>query len=358
MLCVPWVLDRADVSLCEPRFASRTTTSHEGTDVALERAKEDVGVFRIRHGDARWREHSDSVDKLIGFPHTIVKPVSRAYFKLIEILRTCTIAAPRTSLHICEAPGGFVQAILHEFPSTIMAHAMSLRSDGAPTFSSTIVHSKHVNCLELSQGHDVLRRKVRDDIVEQVRSVDLVTADGAIDNEAQPQLTENATAMLIACEIETALRVQKWGGTFVLKIFSFSRPITKQLVAILTTCYDTVSIVKPHTSRAVNDERYIVCQGFNGNSAFLAPPLPPSPDTPYLERVATVNDKWMTEADQISRQFTSTQRLALRAALTYTSDTAAGPSRAPAWREGRGAQRRGRGRHPYNSRSYRGRGRR
>lgn len=348
MLCVPWVLERAEVTITEPQFASHTTTSHDGTDVDLEHAKEDVGVFRIKHGDAKWREHSEAVDKVIGFPKTVTKPISRAYFKLIEIMRTCTIPAPHTSLHICEAPGGFVQATLHEFATTTMAHVMSLRAEGAPLLSPTILHSKRVNRLDLPDSNNLLCRKVRDELVDQVRSVDFVTADGAVDNDAQPHLAENATAMLIACEIETALRVQKQGGTFVLKIFSFSRPITKQLVAILTTCYDTVSIVKPFTSRAVNDERYIVCQGFTGNSTFRAPSEPPTPDVPFLERVATVDGKWMAEADQISRQLTSTQRNALRAALTYTSERVAS-SRTTSSREGRGGRMRGRGHHPYTS---------
>lgn len=348
MLCVPWVLERAEVCMSTPLFATCSTTSHEGTDTALECAKEDVGVFRIKHGDAKWREHADAVDTVVGLPRTITKPVSRAYFKLIEILRTCTIPAPRTSLHICEAPGGFVQAVLHEFASTTMAHVMSLRANGAPLISSTILHSDRVNCLDLQDSSNLLEARVRDQVVEEVRGADLVTADGAVDNDAQPQLAENATAMLIACEIETALRIQNMGGTFVLKIFSFSRPITKQLVAILTRCYETVSIVKPFTSRAVNDERYIVCQGFNGNAQFRAPSELLTSEAAYLESVATVNDKWMTEADQISRQLVRTQRDALRSALTYTSSRGAS-SRRTTSRAGRGGRMRGRGNHPYTN---------
>ena len=36
--------------------------------------------------------------------------MSRAYHKLREILYTCALPPPRASVHLCEAPGGFVQA--------------------------------------------------------------------------------------------------------------------------------------------------------------------------------------------------------------------------------------------------------
>ena len=62
--------------------------------------------------------------------NVVQDPVSRAYFKMIEIIRTNVIKPPTESLHLCEAPGGFAQAVLSEFPSLHTAHATSLLTNG------------------------------------------------------------------------------------------------------------------------------------------------------------------------------------------------------------------------------------
>jgi 23S rRNA U2552 (ribose-2'-O)-methylase RlmE/FtsJ len=58
--------------------------------------------------------------------NVVQDPVSRAYFKMIEIIRTNVIKPPTESLHLCEAPGGFAQAVL----SLHTAHATSLLTNG------------------------------------------------------------------------------------------------------------------------------------------------------------------------------------------------------------------------------------
>ena len=44
-----------------------------------------------------------------GKPKQSEKVISRAYFKLREIMLSCAVAEPRTTVHLCEAPGGFIQ---------------------------------------------------------------------------------------------------------------------------------------------------------------------------------------------------------------------------------------------------------
>ena len=64
-------------------------------------------MYKLRHGEDAWKRAVQSVARHTELAKTVERPISRAYFKLIEIARTTAIVAPRTSLHLCEAPGGF-----------------------------------------------------------------------------------------------------------------------------------------------------------------------------------------------------------------------------------------------------------
>lgn len=355
MLCVPWHVDRpGHLSIEEFKFVATPTLSTRHAN--LEAAKQKVGVFKAKHGDAKWKMQVSNVDRQVNFSNVSSKPISRAYFKLIEIVRTAAISPPTLSLHLCEAPGGFAQAALTEFESLKSANFMSLLTNGMPYFSPQLLHEKRAYRLELDHYCDILHHEVRSQIAKEVSNADLITGDGAIDNDMQPELSESATAMIVACEIETALRAQKKGGSFVVKIFGLTLPITKQMVAILAMAYKSVSILKPHTSRSVNDERYVVCQDFLPEHA---PPFKiPTDHAPglHLEHVASVDDEWMKQIDAISDQMASAQQDAIEKALRSTS-TDGMP------RNGRGGRRGGRGpptqrggrSHPYSD-SGKGRG--
>lgn len=347
MYCVPWYLSKATVSLHDPVFEKDPCM--KGVDPQLEQLKSMVGVYKIRHGDVRWKANVEKVDRTISFSDPADRPISRAYYKLLEIIRTSSIKPPRTVLHLCEAPGGFAQAVAHEFPDAVM-NVMSRRDEGSINFSPALKQYKRIDMMKLAHNGNILLKEVRDELVSLIQDAELITADGGIDNDDKPELTENATAHLILCEIDAAVRLQQEGGTFVLKIFSFSRNITKQLIAILTTCYKEVTILKPFTSRSVNDERYIVCSGFERAKA---PHLniPDITQGPFLNRIANVDDRWMQEAEQISNQMTRDQRQSISDALTCTSSDERSHS-SDRQRVPRG-QMRGRG-HPYSSR---GRGR-
>ena len=350
MYAVPWPLRPATVACLDaPNAVDQPRV--DDLDVDLERVKMDVGVFRARKGDAAWKENVAAVDRQIAFQRVVERPVSRAYFKLVEILRTCAIPAPTTSLHLCEAPGGFAQAVASEYPATTRIMMTSRRTQGAPLFSSHLLQHERIEELDLAHT-DLLRRDVRDEIVARVKEVDLITADGAIDNETRPEFAEDHSAWLLACEIETALRVQKRGGTFVVKIFGFMRSATRQLVALLTASYAEVSIIKPYTSRSVNDERYIICRGF-----IQCPPLPPLPDAPVgvLVDIASVDEAWLADARDIAHRMSRTQRQAIEQAIHLKSTSSGGKwQRPPRTGRGRPGQNRGRGRASDRASSSRG----
>ena len=94
---------------------------------------------------------------------------------------------------------------------------------------------------------------------------DLITSDGGFDWKRE-NLQEQEAYKLIFGEILSALKLQKDGGNFVIKIFETYTKITIKLIQILRQIYSKVYLSKPFTSRISNSEKYIVCKGFKKSS--------------------------------------------------------------------------------------------
>lgn len=92
--------------------------------------------------------------------------------------------------------------------------------------------------------------------------MEIITADGGFDFSVDFNNQENMATQLILCEVFYALAMQKQGGSFILKIFDVFHKPTVDILYLLCYYYNNVFIMKPHTSRIANSEKYVVCQGF------------------------------------------------------------------------------------------------
>ena len=92
--------------------------------------------------------------------------------------------------------------------------------------------------------------------------MEIITADGGFDFSVDFNNQENMATQLILCEVFYALAMQKQGGSFILKIFDVFHKPTVDILYLLCYYYNNVSIMKPHTSRIANSEKYVICQGF------------------------------------------------------------------------------------------------
>lgn len=188
--------------------------------------------------------------------------ISRAYYKLYEILKIFDTKNIKNSLHLCEAPGGFIKATLELFPN-VNWYAQTLYEGGGQ--------------LEVNEGLDPTRwirngtgdicvlaniKMLENDPHGEPLKYDLITGDGGFDVSFDPNNQEQHSFKLIYGEVLAALHCQNKGGTFVCKIFdSMTRP-TCQLFYILSKYYESVYIVKPRSSRFSNSEKYIVAINF------------------------------------------------------------------------------------------------
>jgi len=101
--------------------------------------------------------------------------------------------------------------------------------------------------------------------VEKYRGqMSFVTADGSIDCQADPARQEILVSGLHLAEIVTALGVLKFGGSLVIKMFTFYESETHQHLYLLKCFFEKIEVVKPATSKEGNSEVYVVCLGFIG----------------------------------------------------------------------------------------------
>lgn len=186
--------------------------------------------------------------------------VSRAFYKLLEILISYDIKIKGgNTLHLCEAPGGFIQASLLLFGSEIESFL-------TVSAESTIKYHKDIK--KIQKGHvlinDITLEETSDMIFDHCpeKGYALITADGAFDVSDSYEDQENKSYDLLFNEISVALSSQQVGGCFVIKMFDCILKKTWNLITWLRKCYKQVYICKPPSSRPVNSEKYCVCINF------------------------------------------------------------------------------------------------
>lgn len=200
------------------------------------------------------------------------KPVSRSFFKMIEILDTFNINYEKEikSFHLAEGPGGFIEALTRRrFNKDDIYYGMTLmdKHNDVPKWDKikklTNVYGT-INLLTGPCGDGNLYYTHNLDYVNQEfkNSIDLITADGGFDYSVDFNKQEECSINLIFCEVLYALTIQKENGTFILKVFDMFHRNTLEIVMLLCYFYKKVSVFKPLTSREANSEKYIICENF------------------------------------------------------------------------------------------------
>lgn len=200
------------------------------------------------------------------------KPISRSFFKMIEILDNFEFSfGPNIeSFHLAEGPGGFIEALAKRRTcQSDVYNAMTLMDshNDIPKWNKinnlTCVKGT-INLLSGPRGDGNLYLKHNLDYISEKFSnkIDFITADGGFDYSVDFNRQEENSINLIFCEVLYALIIQKEGGSFVLKIFDAFHRNTLEIIQLLCFFYKRVSIYKPLTSREANSEKYVICQNF------------------------------------------------------------------------------------------------
>ena len=206
------------------------------------------------------------------------KPLSRSYFKMIEMVNTFNLYYdnPIHSFHLAEGPGGFIEALagLRKCPNDLYI-GMTIIDDNqdpnVPGWKKTESFLRQNKNVYIETGSDKTGNILSlENLVyckdKYASSMELVTGDGGFDFSMDFNNQEIHIAKLLFGQIAYAVTMQKKGGSFILKIFDSFMQHTIDLLYILSSFYEKVYIIKPNTSRYANSERYIVCKDFTFSS--------------------------------------------------------------------------------------------
>ena len=237
-----------------------------------------------------YSEYWDIVKKLTNpyeYIHTCVpnykfslckyKPLSRAFFKMIEIVDTFNFLTEKTkikSFHLAEGPGGFIEAFNYiRHNKEDLYYGMTLLSDdiNIPSWkrASQLLNNNPNIIIEYGAsktGDLFLKENLTYCYKKYYNSMDYITGDGGFDFSNDFNNQEDISFKLILSQIFFALIMQKTGGNFILKMFDIFRYKTLEIIYLLCNVYENVYIFKPNTSRIANSEKYIICINYKNNN--------------------------------------------------------------------------------------------
>ena len=220
-------------------------------------------------------EYIHTPTKKGGSPICSIKPLSRSYFKMIEMVNMLSLTEefPETmkTFHLAEGPGGFIEAMC-KLRNNIYDtyYGMTLQDkieNSIPGWKKSETFLLKHSMVKIENGADGTGDLTR---AENLRycwehyhnSMDLITGDGGFDFSVDFNRQEVSSTKLIFCQIAYAIAMQAKGGTFIIKFFDTFTSASIDLLFLLSILYKDVYFVKPYTSRCANSEKYVVCKYF------------------------------------------------------------------------------------------------
>jgi 23S rRNA U2552 (ribose-2'-O)-methylase RlmE/FtsJ len=202
-------------------------------------------------------------------------PLSRSFFKMIEILNHLDFftrhKSPKyRSLHVCEGPGGFIEAFQYlakEKDRRIQgSYGMTLKSTHMmiPGWKrATQFLEKHKNVHILfgpSRTGNIFEPENQQACREAVGDMGahLATADGGFDFSEDFSNQEKNMLRLLVNSAIILLDSVAVEGDIVLKFFDCNAQPTRDLIRILASCFQQWTLYKPVTSRPCNSEWYFL----------------------------------------------------------------------------------------------------
>lgn len=203
------------------------------------------------------------------------KPLSRSYFKLIELIELFHLVPTDRvikSFHLAEGPGGFIEALVHiRNCKEDRYYGMTLLDDKndemIPAWKKSNNFLAENRNVFIETGADKTGNLLSTENLKYCKekygsSMNFITADGGFDFSLDFNNQEQNMARLLFAQICFALCMQSFNGSFVLKLFDCFTEASLDMIALLSSFYKKVYITKPNTSRAANSEKYLVCKGF------------------------------------------------------------------------------------------------
>ena len=230
--------------------------------------KKIVNPYEIIYTKKKYRNFPDSVSS--------IKPLSRSYFKMIEILDLIHFYKQQQSIrtaHVCEGPGGFIEALYDTsmqnkvFINDTIAMTLQSTKNNIPGWKGTTSFLKKHSNIKIIYGKDntgdIIKVENQQYYINHVSyKYDIFTADGGFDFSSNYMKQEQLVFPLLVASTKIGFEVLKQGGVFILKFIDFYNKATTDLLYFLSCHFIEWTLYKPATSRPCNPEHYFIGKGF------------------------------------------------------------------------------------------------
>lgn len=233
----------------------------------LKFSKSKIDLYKTVEQKKRWSKFT----KLMNLYENILyiepkEKISRAYYKLIEINHKYNLFTGKETLtgHICEAPGGFIEATCDIVKNPKHIWIGQSKNTNSCIFSKKLPKNGNILWGPDKSGNIYKNETIDEFSKESRKQCQVITADGGFDVSENYYIQEQMSFRLIFCQFVTAIKSLKIGGNFVCKIFDMFTIPTIQLLALSKKFFNELFIFKPLASRPCNSERYLICKNFSG----------------------------------------------------------------------------------------------
>jgi len=210
----------------------------------------------------------------------ILKPLSRSYFKMIEMLKISQFfeRLPKglnklRSSHVAEGPGGFIEAFLDRAETNRIpiqkSFAITLKptNNHVPGWRRSYTFLQRHPEVKIHYGSDgtgdIYKAQNQDSFIKiHDQKAQLFTGDGGFDFSKDYENQEKSIYPLLLSSALIGLQVLAPDGTLILKLFDLYSSQTQMFLRCVTLCFKEWCLYKPATSRPCNSERYLICRGF------------------------------------------------------------------------------------------------
>lgn len=226
--------------------------------------------------------------KYDNFPESVcsLKPLSRSYFKMVEMIdiinffNISRVESVRCA-HVCEGPGGFIEALFDEAVKnrkrihSSIAMTLKSRQTNVPGWrrASQFLHkNRNIKILYGEDNTGDIMKPINQQYfidycinpASEGKKIDIFTADGGFDFSYDYSKQEKMIFPLLLTSTKIGFEVMKVGGVFILKMFDFYEKATLDLLYLLSCHFTEWTLYKPAMSRPCNPEHYFIGKGYTG----------------------------------------------------------------------------------------------
>lgn len=235
-----------------------------------------LNPYELIHPPHKYYPNRNKFLKTIGISKM---PISRAYYKLFEIVKLHyphNITKSTTFMSVGDAPGGFAEALNNLFPNNkiitislkkdkIVSKKFNIPYDDLIDYNDKIKKNKKIDIDYMIDGDGNLLniQNIISTIKKYKSSMKIVGCDAALNYEIarKTKITKEVYhTKLTLAEIILAIGCVSKSGLIAVKIYGRRTTVMGQILQWLTIIFKDVQVYKPKSVRIYNSEMFIIAK--------------------------------------------------------------------------------------------------